>query len=308
VTHVATLIVDPAAPILEETHARRAAEVLPGLGELRWLAPGVALDLPFAPGVALDLPFAPGAGEANDHILARLRDALAHEPIDIVVQRSVGRRKRLLVADMDSTLIAQECIDELADALGLREPVAAITARAMRGELAFAPSLRERVALLRGLDLETAFRVIDTRVTLTPGAAVLARTMRAAGAMTVIVSGGFTIFTARVAAALGFEADVANTLEIADGRLTGAVAEPVLDREGKARVLEAFRDARGLAGADTMAVGDGANDLAMIAAAGLGVAFHAKPAVAAAARARIDHGDLTALLYIQGYARTEFVA
>jgi phosphoserine phosphatase len=297
-THVATLVVDPAAPILDDGHARRAAEALPRPGAPRWLAPGVALDLPFAP----------GADQPDTQTLVRLRAALAGQPIDVVAQPITARRKRLLVADMDSTLIAQECIDELADALGLREPVAAITAQAMRGDLAFAPSLRARVALLRGLDLDKALRILDARITFTPGAASLARTMRAAGAKTMIVSGGFTIVTARVAAALGFETHVANTLDIAAGRLTGGVAEPVLDREGKARVLERVRDAHGLSRSETLAVGDGANDLAMIAAAGLGVAFRAKPAVAAAAQARVDHGDLTALLYIQGYAITEFSA
>jgi len=212
------------------------------------------------------------------------------------------------VADMDSTLIAQECIDELAGALGLGAHVAGITERAMRGEIAFEPALRERVALLRGLGLDQVSEVFAQRITFTPGARALAQTMRKHGAVTAVVSGGFTLFTARVAEALGFESHFANELVIEDGKLTGHVEEPILGREAKQRVLMSLAYAHGLKLEETCAVGDGANDLAMIKAAGLGVAFHAKPAVAAAADARIDHGDLTTLLYFQGYSREEFVA
>ena len=207
---------------------------------------------------------------------------------------------------MDSTLIAQECIDELAAALGLGAHVAGITERAMRGEIAFA-ALRERVALLRGLNLDQVNAVFTQRITFTPGARALAQTMRKHGAVTAVVSGGFTVFTARVAEALGFESHFANELIIEDGRLACRVEEPVLGREAKQHVLTSLAYAHGLKLEETCAVGDGANDLAMIKAAGLGVAFHAKPAVAAAADARIDHGDLTTLLYFQGYSREEFV-
>jgi phosphoserine phosphatase len=228
-------------------------------------------------------------------------------PIDTVVQPLAHRRKRLLVADMDSTMIGQECIDELADFVGLKAHVAAITERAMRGEIEFEPALRERVALLRGLPSTVIEDVIAQRVRMTPGARTLVATMRANGAHTCLVSGGFTAFTGRVAAMIGFDESHGNALLINDGgKLTGAVAEPVLGREAKLAMLIELRDRLGLAPAQTLAVGDGANDLAMIMQAGLGVAYRAKPAVAAAAAARIDHGDLTALLYLQGYRREEF--
>jgi phosphoserine phosphatase len=213
----------------------------------------------------------------------------------------------LFVADMDSTMIAQECIDELADYAGLKAHVAAITERAMRGEIAFEPALRERVALLEGLPIAVVEEVIQKRITLTPGARTLVATMRRNGAYTCLVSGGFTLFTARVAAMIGFDEHRGNTLEVRDGKLTGRVAEPVLGREAKRATLVELRDRLGLAPNETLAAGDGANDLAMIEAAGLGVAYRAKPKVAAAAHARIDHGDLMALLYLQGYARKQFV-
>ena len=294
VTFVATLIVDPASRHLMTHHLRTAAGALGGSGPARWLAEGLAADLPF------DL--SPSEDPDRREDLHACRAALAAERVDMVVQPAAGRRKRLLVADMDSTLIQQECIDELADAVGLREKVAAITERSMRGEIAFEPALRERVALLRGFPLAAATRVFHDRITFMPGARSLVRTMRAHGAATVIASGGFTLFTALVAKALGFDEHRANTLLVADGVLTGEVDEPVLGRDAKAFILREFRDAHRLSPQETLAVGDGANDLAMLADAGLGVAFRAKPAVAAAAQARVEHGDLSALLYLQGYS------
>jgi phosphoserine phosphatase len=227
---------------------------------------------------------------------------------DIVVQPAAHRRKRLLLADMDSTMIGQECIDELADCVGVKDKVAAITERAMRGELAFEPALRERVALLDGLPVAVVDRLIAERLTLTPGGKTLVGTMKANGAYTCLVSGGFTLFTGPIAARIGFDENRANTLLTAGDRFAGRVAEPILGREAKLATLVELRQRFALAPAETLAVGDGANDLGMLQEAGLGVAFHAKPAVAAAAHARIDHADLTALLYVQGYRQDEFVA
>ncbi len=227
-------------------------------------------------------------------------------PVDICVQPEAGRRKRLLLADMDSTIIGCECLDELADFAGRKAEVAAITERAMRGEIGFESALRERVAMLRGLPIEALGRCYAERVRLNPGAQMLVATLAAHGARCVLVSGGFRSFTGMVAEAAGFHADFANTLLDDGGQLTGAVAEPILGREAKLATLEREAAALGLSPADALAVGDGANDLAMIRAAGLGVAYRAKPIVAAEADARLDHADLTALLYFQGYAEDEF--
>jgi phosphoserine phosphatase len=268
---------------------------LPGAQEPRWLDAGIAADIPFTPNAG-------GKATAD-----RVRAALAGAPIDVVVQPLAARRKRLFVADMDSTMIGQECIDELADYAGLKAHVAAITERAMRGEIAFEPALRERVALLKGLPVDVVEDVIAKRITLTPGGRTLAATMRANGALTCLVSGGFTLFTGRIAAMISFDEHRGNTLMVEDGKLTGRVAEPILGGEAKFATLIALRDRLGLAPQDTLAAGDGANDIPMIEAAGLGVAYHAKPKVAEAAHARIDHGDLTALLYLQGYPRETFV-
>jgi len=294
---VATLISSTSA--LDDAALARARAALPSPGEKRWLDPGVAADIFFS-----------AAGENDNRSLAdRVRALLAERAVDVVVQVTASRRKRLFVADMDSTMIGQECIDELADLVGQKARVAAITERAMRGEIAFAPALRERVALLAGLPASVIDEVIANRITLTPGAKVLIATMRASGAYTCLVSGGFTAFTDKIAAAIGFDETSANRLLIDPaGKLTGTVAEPILGRQAKLATLLALRGRLGLAPDETLAVGDGANDLDMITAAGLGVAFHAKPAVAAAAAARIDHGDLTALLFAQGYARREFVS
>jgi phosphoserine phosphatase len=218
------------------------------------------------------------------------------------------RRKKLFLADMDSTMIGQECIDELADFAGLKAHVAKITERAMRGEIEFEPALRERVALLKGMPVSVVDEVLAKRITPTPGGRELVATMRAHGAYTCLISGGFTLFTNAVAAMIGFQENRANELKTEDGKLTGEVREPILGRAAKLATLIELRESFDLDNIDTLVVGDGANDLGMIENAGLGVAYHAKPAVAAAAAARIDHGDLTALLYAQGYRRDEFVA
>jgi phosphoserine phosphatase len=292
---VATLICHPASPALDSTVVDGARAILSQAGPAHWLFNEVAVDIPFAS----DEPIAA--------IVARLKQARGDLPIDVVVQPQIDRRKKLFLADMDSTMIGQECIDELADFAGLKTHVAAITERAMRGEIAFEPALRERVALLKGLAVGVIDEVLKQRITLTPGGRELVATMRAHGAYTCLISGGFTLFTTAVAATVGFQENRANELKVVDGKLTGEVAEPILGRAAKLATLIELREAFDLDNLDTLAVGDGANDLGMIEAAGLGVAYHAKPAVAAAAAARIDHGDLTALLYAQGYRREEFV-
>ncbi|WP_309605527.1 phosphoserine phosphatase SerB [Phenylobacterium sp.] len=247
--------------------------------------------------------------EADDVAAVRvaLRGPMADQQLDWCLQPLEGRRKRLLVADMDSTIINVECLDELADFAGLKAEISAITERAMRGELAFEGALRERVAMLRGLPVTALAAAYDERVRLNPGARTLVRTMAADGARCLLVSGGFSYFTSRVAAAAGFHAERANTLGEAAGALTGLVGDPILGREAKLAALTEEAAALGLPLSATLAIGDGANDLAMIEAAGLGIAYRAKPIVAAQADARIDHADLTALLYFQGYQRGDFV-
>jgi phosphoserine phosphatase len=302
---VATLISHPDRPAITEALAARAARALPGSRDPRWLAAGVAIDIGF-PGL---VDKAETTANALEQLADKLRAVIDGAPIDIVVQPQHARRKKLLVADMDSTMIAQECIDELADYAGFKDRVAAITTRAMRGEVAFAPALRERVALLKGLPAATIDRVIAERIRLNSGAAALVKTMRAHGAYTCVVSGGFTAFLAPLAAAIGFDEYHANTLLTdSSGILTGEVAEPVLGREAKRDYLLTLRQRLDLSRDDTVAVGDGANDIPMIEAAGLGVAFHAKPTLREVADACIEHGDLTALLYAQGYRREEFAA
>jgi phosphoserine phosphatase len=292
-THVATLIGDPDAL---DTALDRVRAALSDAGEPNKLGPGAA-----------DIPFSADAG-LDQRVLAERLRSHADALFDIVVQPLAQRRKKLFLADMDSTMIGQECIDELADIVGLKPHIAAITERAMRGELAFAPALRERVALLAGLPVSAVADVLRDRIRLTPGGRTLIATLRAHGVRTCLVSGGFTLFTDRIAAMLGFDEARANRLTLADGdKLAGTVAEPIFDRDGKRATLIELRGRYGLGREDTMAVGDGANDLDMIAEAGLGVAFHAKPKLAQAAAARIDRGDLTALLYAQGYRREEFV-
>jgi phosphoserine phosphatase len=262
-------------------------------GEVEWLEQGLVADLPFA---RID------AGAAR----AALEGLLPG--VDVIVQPRAGRAKRLLVADMDSTMITIECIDELADYAGIKPQIAEVTERAMRGELDFEAALDARVALLAGLGAEMIDRCHEERVRLMPGATTLIRTMRANGARCVLVSGGFTVFADRVAETIGFDLALSNVLEMADGKLAGRVARPIVDAETKRRTLLAEAEALGIDLQQTLAVGDGANDIPMIQVAGLGVAYHAKPKTAAAAGARIEHGDLTALLWAQGYTRDRWVA
>ncbi|HET7413758.1 MAG TPA: phosphoserine phosphatase SerB [Pararhizobium sp.] len=290
---VATLVANPAQAALTAAVAERAATAIAASG-ICWLADGIACDLPIATETA------PRAIEQA------LREAVAPAPVDVVVQEAATRRKAFLIADMDSTMIGQECVDELAAEVGLKDKVAAITARAMNGEIAFEPALRERVALLEGLPLSVIRNVLETRITLAAGGPELVRTMKANGAYTALVSGGFTVFTGPIAEMIGFDEHRANVLMEEDGFLTGKVMEPILGRQAKTDALHDITQRLGISPLETLAVGDGANDLGMLQLAGTGVALHAKPAVAAAADVRIDHSDLTALLYIQGYSREEF--
>jgi phosphoserine phosphatase len=302
-THVATLVSHPVLAVLTGDTLRRASDVLNSdvsrkQGPPRWLAQAIAADIFFEPGPAA----------CAKAIADRVRAALDNAAVDVIVQKTQGRRKKLLLADMDSTTIGQECIDELAAEVGKMAHVAAITERAMRGDIAFEPALRERVALLKGLDRATIRRVIASKITLTPGGRALVQTMRADGAHTVLVSGGFSVFTSVIAEMIGFHEHRANELLFGeDGRMNGLVAEPILGKDAKLAALEQLREKFGLSVEETLAVGDGANDLAMLEAAGLGIAYRATPKVAAAAHARIDHGDLTALLYAQGFRREEIV-
>ena len=293
---VATLIAAPNGVGLPLSPLAAIAERLGAGPEIaEWLHEGFAADLPF--------PEAPDEA-AREEVAAIAREA----GIDCVLQRAEGRRKKILLADMDSTMIGQECIDELADEIGIKDRVAAITAKAMNGEIEFEPALKERVALLKGLPASVVEKVIAERITFAPGGPELIATMRANGAHTALVSGGFTVFTGPIAERLGFHEDRANTLLHENGAFTGFVAEPILGSSAKVEALEDVAGRLGLGPAEAIAVGDGANDLAMIQLAGTGVALHAKPSVAARAPHRVDHGDLTALLYIQGYRASEFQA
>ena len=290
---VATLIADPRSMRLSDAHIAHLAQAVGGFEQWRWLEDGVAADLLFSAPL--------------DAVRAALAAALAGEPADVIVQSAAHRAKRLMVADMDSTLIGQECVDELAAYAGVGDRVAAITDRAMRGEIAFEPALRERVKLLAGLSESVIADVLRDRITLSPGARALVQTMRARGAYVAVVSGGFRQFTRAVRDRLGADEDRANILAIYGGKLTGKAIEPILGHDAKLAALEEIAAVNGVPLAETLAVGDGANDLAMLKAAGLGVAYRAKPKVAASAAARIDHADLTALLYAQGIPRAEFV-
>lgn len=286
--NILILISNAAHPALNDGAIKTAIDVLRAqgatVGAPEWLAPEIACDLPFE-------------GTAT---------SVAMTAIDAVVVPAAGRRKKLLVADMESTMIANEMLDELAEFLGLRDRIAAITARAMNGEIDFAGALNERVGLLKGLAvarLDEAAR----RIRYMPGGATLVATMQKHGARCALVSGGFTHFTALVQKALGFDSNAANVLQHDGHTLSGTVESPILGKEAKLATLQQLAAHHGLSPIDAVAVGDGANDLPMLQAAGLGVAFHAKPAVAAQVPARIDHGDLTALLYLQGYRRAEFI-
>lgn len=263
-----------------------------GGGDLVWLSPDEAAEF--------DMAALPDTADAS-------WSALQDQGVDLVIQPSAGRRKKMLLADMDSTMIQQECIDELAELAGVGAKVKEITSRAMNGELDFEGALIERVGLLGGLP-ETVIRdVLATRITLMPGGAALLATMKANGAYAALVSGGFTSFTTYVAARLGFDENRANTLLIDAGTLTGAVAHPILGRDAKVAALEEITRKLGISEDDVLAVGDGANDLGMLQRAGAGVALHAKPSIQAQAKLRINHGDLTALLFLQGYSREAFV-
>jgi phosphoserine phosphatase len=292
-----SLVASPSKSLLSEDEIGRAVAVIAAAdieaGPPTWLSRGEAWEVVFS-----------GAPTA---VRDGTRAALAGRPVDVNVVAAEVPRKRLLLADMDSTLIQQECIDELAAEIGLGEQVAAITERAMRGEIAFEPALRERVRLLQGLPTEIVSKVLAERISLAPGAMALVATMCAFGAHIVLVSGGFTVFAEPIATRLGIQEARANALIARDGLFTGAVAEPILGREAKADMMRELTKRLGLEPEETLAVGDGANDAGMIALAGLGVAYRAKPALREAASAVIDHADLTALLYLQGYRREEFV-
>jgi phosphoserine phosphatase len=289
---IATLLTNPETPKLDRVAVESLRNAWGG-GDAVWLDPGVAAE------------FAVEAMPAN---LWEVWDGFQAMGIDLAVQPALGRRKRLLIADMDSTMIQQECIDELADEAGVGAYVAGITARAMNGELDFEAALRERVGLLKGLDEAVIGRVIAERITLMPGGPALVATMRGNGGYAALVSGGFTAFTGAIAGVLGFDENRANRLLVEDGRLTGAVAEPILGRAAKVQALEEIAARLGVSPAEAVAVGDGANDLGMLGIAGMGVALHAKPSVQAECQLRVNHGDLTALLYLQGYRREEFLA
>lgn len=289
---VATLVSGRGQTCLDAVTIAKARDAI-GEAEVAILSPGKAVDLHFSH--QGDIAALTGA----------LREALSGLPVDLVVQPSAGRRKKLFLADMDSTMIGQECIDELADVAGLKAHVSAITERAMRGEIAFEPALRERVALLKGVPTSTVATLINERITLTPGGRALVQTMKKNGAYTALVSGGFTVFTGPISAKIGFDMHRSNTLVAEGDVFAGVVTDPILGKEAKLASLIELREKFGLAPEATMAVGDGANDLAMLGEAGLGVAFHAKPIVAEAAHARVDHGDLSALLYFQGYSDSE---
>ena len=290
---VLTLIAAPGAS-LDSSMADAARRALDKAGAIDWLAQGAACDIPFAGTEA-----AKAQGSA--------RAALGGAKLDLLVQPASGRRKRLLVADMDATMTEGETIDDLAAIAGIGPQIAAITAQAMRGELDFPAALRRRVALLKDLPESALLKVRDAMKPM-PGARTLIATMKKHGVHAVLVSGGFELFTSHARGLIGFDESHGNRLEIAGGKLTGRVIEPILGRDAKLEILKSAAGSRGIALADAIAVGDGANDLGMIQAAGLGVAFHAKPVVAEAARARVDHGDLTSLLYMQGYRRAEFAA
>ena len=294
---VLVLIAAPQLQPLDDSMVATAIEALRDAGATvetpRWLAPDEAAELAFD----------------SNHAATRMRSAVERVlegwPVDAAVLPAENRRKRLLIADMDATIVENETLDELADEAGVGAEVAAITIRSMRGEIDFSAALRERVAMLAGLEAAALERTA-ARVRIMRGAETLVRTMRRAGAHTALVSGGFRFFTRRVRERVGFDVDEANDLLLADGKLTGRVAEPIINRDGKRTALERMAATRHLPLADCLAVGDGANDLAMIEAAGLGVAYHAKPIVAAAADVRLDHADLTGLLYVQGYSKAEF--
>ena len=291
---VLTLIANPKTHSLKESIAIDIGDQVGGEAP-HWLAPDCACDIVFS-----------GAAD-QQQIRKAVLDKIGNAPVDWVVQPVEGRRKRALIADMDSTMIEQECIDELADEVGVKDQVSEITARTMNGELDFESSVDMRVALLKGLDATVAERIIAKRITFAAGGKTLVSTMKANGAYTALVSGGFTSFTMPIAGMLGFHENRANVLEEAEGKLSGTVQKPILGADAKVTALNEIARQKRLYPEDFIAVGDGANDIPMLQTAGTGVALHAKPFVAAQSEITINHGDLTALLYIQGYAESEFV-
>jgi phosphoserine phosphatase len=284
-----TLVLSAALGALDDSHVKAVARATGGAPH--WLSPGTACEF----------------RDAAPASLTGARAALGAAPVDANLVPADRRRKRLLLADMDSTIIGCECVDEIADFAGIKPEIAAITARAMRGDVPFENALRERVALLKGLPESVLHRVFAERVHLNDGARILVQTMAANGAVTALISGGFTFFTGRVAEAAGFATHQANELDLADGKLAGTVREPILGRTAKREALIRLARNHKLDLADTLAIGDGANDLDMLGEAGLGVAYRAKPVVAAAAHARLDHSDLTGALYLQGFRDTDLV-
>jgi len=296
--NVATIIANPEQFNLNETEVNAIIDALQDNGAIienvEVLSEAQAVDIYFA---------VLGQEEADELLLAYL----ANVPVDHVVQGEYGRKKKLLICDMDSTIIQQECIDELAAFAGIKDKIAAITERAMNGELDFKDALRERVKMLEGLSENVLQEAFDKHITLMPGAKELVATMKVNGAKAVLVSGGFTFFTSRIQEIVGFDAQEANILEIEGGKLTGKVREPILDSQAKFNALHFYADEMGVSVKEALAVGDGANDLPMIKEAGVGVAIHAKPNVRAQAKVQVNNSDLLALLFLQGYKKEEFV-
>ncbi len=294
-SYVLSLIGNARSAPLEPVHIERVCQRLATTGKVDWLAEKEACDLFFdSPLSAVD-------------ITGQTRDALSGTAFDMVCTSTEGRRKKLLVSDMDSTVINQECIDELGDAIGLGSQIREITAAVVRGDMSFSDALRERMALMKGMERSLLESVYEERISLKSGTRTLVQTMRRHGAFCILVSGGFTFFTRRIAERIGFHDHQGNELAFEDGKLTGAVLEPILGRSAKLKTLTRLCDEKGLEPSDVLAVGDGANDIEMIKAAGLGVAFHGSDSLRKQANACIDHGDLTALLYIQGFRKSEFV-
>lgn len=291
---IANPAIEPLAPAMMTDIQKRLKRLVEGM-KIEWLAEREACEI---------------SCQTDEFSALRIemKALMQDKPYDRAILPAKGRKKKLLISDMDSTMIRQECIDELADFAGIKQEVAAITEAAMRGELEFKQALTRRVALLKDLEESVLEKVYLERIELMPGAKTLLATMKAKGVHTLLVSGGFTFFTRRVAEALGFDGEMANSLEIADGKLTGQVVPPILDKESKLLALQKVSEAYELKLEETMAVGDGANDLPMIEAAGMGVAYRGKEVVKRGADAAIDHADLTALLYLQGYKKSEFVS
>lgn len=294
-SYVLTLIGNMESVPLEPVHIERVYQRLATAGETRWLAEREACDL-----------FIDSLLSAVD-IAEQARDALSGTAIDTVCTSIEGRRRKLLISDMDSTVIDQECIDELGDAIGVGSQIREITAAVVSGDISFSDALRKRLALMMGMDRRLLKSVYQERISLNAGARTLVQTMRHHGAFCILVSGGFTFFTRRIAERIGFHDHQGNELAFEDGKLTGEVLGPILGRSAKLNTLRSLCEEKGLAPSDVLAVGDGANDIKMIEAAGLGVAFHGSDSLKKRANARIDHGDLTTLLYIQGFRKSEFV-